>query len=505
MSCAAAALKKQESSFYFLAWASGIGYSVFKLSSCNTYFDNYFDAYADFAPGWFWIGRKQDVSDYEWKIWAPIIIQLIPWIILHHIISQILKVISMRMLLCYWYIFASLAFLYYSVGTIGMLCALAQPSLLYLLTFRRSRITTWLVHVLFLFVIHFLKVPDGFFQTILGLGDVAHFIVTITMCWIQLRSISYNMDMIDGYGINRKSSFLINFIHMLTYCLYLPTLCLGPLILYNEFIDSITGKSELWDGIKLRQFILNMIRYIFWLYFAEFVLHYIYFNALQYHPEILSPWALYGFGYCMGQFFLIKYVVIYGFNSNLCMIDGVKAPAQPKCIARVHLYSDMWKSFDRGLYMFLVRYIYIPTRTLGLHKLFASFVCFTFVFIWHGMQTSIFIWASLNFIGLTVEGIAKLIAHTRRYRELQGRYMTPQSVRRFNCILASPLLAMSAVSNFYFFAGKDIGDIFVQRLLQDSWDIKFLLLFFLYCCCQVSVDIKNWELHRPLVKSIYYL
>jgi hypothetical protein len=57
----------------------------------------------------------------------------------------------------------------------------------------------------------------------------------------------------------------------------------------------------------------------------------------------------------MGQFFLNKYVVIYGTSSNLCYLDNVKAPSQPKCIARIHLYSDMWKHFDRGLYNFLIK------------------------------------------------------------------------------------------------------------------------------------------------------
>lgn len=38
--------------------------------------------------------------------------------------------------------------------------------------------------------------------------------------------------------------------------------------------------------------------------------------------------------------------------------------------------------------------------------------------------------------------------------------------RRFSCILASPLLAMSAIANFYFFAGTDIGNIFMKRFFE---------------------------------------
>lgn len=38
--------------------------------------------------------------------------------------------------------------------------------------------------------------------------------------------------------------------------------------------------------------------------------------------------------------------------------------------------------------------------------------------------------------------------------------------RRFGCVIAAPLLAMSAMSNFYFFAGYDVGNIFVRKHFQ---------------------------------------
>lgn len=82
---------------------------------------------------------------------------------------------------------------------------------------------------------------------------------------------------------------------------------------------------------------------------------YIFYSFLLQVVQNLNPWALYGLGYCMGQFFLNKYVVIYGICNTLCNLDNVKAPPPPKCIARIHLYSDMWKHFDRGLYKFLIR------------------------------------------------------------------------------------------------------------------------------------------------------
>ncbi|XP_011056631.1 PREDICTED: protein-cysteine N-palmitoyltransferase Rasp isoform X3 [Acromyrmex echinatior] len=212
----------------------------------------------------------------------------------------------------------------------------------------------------------------------------------------------------------------------------------------------------------------------------------------------LNSWELFGLGYCMGQFFFNKYVVIYGTCSNLCYLDDIKAPSQPKCIARIHLYSDMWKHFDRGLYKFLIRYIYVPIRKSNrcFGKLFASFLCFTFVFMWHGIQMNIFIWALLNFIGIVIEDIGTSIGKSKQYYKMQNTYLSSRNTKRLHCILASPLLAMSAISNFYFLGGQDIGNIFTQKIIHGTWKSLFILLFLLYCCCQVSVDIKRWELRH---------
>lgn len=64
--------------------------------------------------------------------------------------------------------------------------------------------------------------------------------------------------------------------------------------------------------------------------------------------------ALGGFGFGMGQFFFIKYTFIYGTVITIARFDKFfEPPKPPKCISRIYLYSDMWRSFDRGLYDFL--------------------------------------------------------------------------------------------------------------------------------------------------------
>ncbi|XP_071579104.1 protein-cysteine N-palmitoyltransferase HHAT isoform X2 [Temnothorax nylanderi] len=504
-----------ESCFYFLVWSCAIIYSVYQFYLANNYFNDYYDAYGDFDSGWIWVGKKRDISDQEWLVWLTLVNRLIPYIFIHHFISQIIKI------LCYWYILSSIIFLYHYLGTLSMLCAVLQPSFLHILTHICSKNTAWIIHILYLFVIHILKIPNGTFQSWLGITDEKHYILTLLMCWIHLRSISHNMDSIDDQFSNSN-----NFIQKLAYCLYLPTLFLGPLILYHEFVESVCMSNyiiyhkesrnsiidfifqinhphEYWNYQRLLTFILNLVRYMFWLYVTELLLHFIYINAIQYHSQVvqnLNSWALYGLGYCMGQFFLNKYVVIYGTCSSLCYLDNIKAPSQPKCIARIHLYSDMWKHFDRGLYKFLIRYIYVPIQKSQKYryfgKLFASFSCFTFVFIWHGIQMNIFIWTLLNFIGIVIEDIGVSIGKSKQYHKIQNMYLSSRNTKRLHCMLASPLLAISAISNFYFLGGREIGNIFTENILYGSWKSLSILLFFLYCCCHVSVDVKSWELRH---------
>jgi protein-cysteine N-palmitoyltransferase HHAT len=52
---------------------------------------------------------------------------------------------------------------------------------------------------------------------------------------------------------------------------------------------------------------------------------------------------------------MLKYTVIYGISATLAGAEGVEMPQPPKCISRIHLYSDMWRVFDPGLYKFLNR------------------------------------------------------------------------------------------------------------------------------------------------------
>ena len=71
--------------------------------------------------------------------------------------------------------------------------------------------------------------------------------------------------------------------------------------------------------------------------------------------------TLAGVGLSMAGFFNLKYVIFYGFPRPFVVEDGiVNAPRHPRCVYRIHRYSEMWRYFDNGLYLFLRKYIYQP-------------------------------------------------------------------------------------------------------------------------------------------------
>lgn len=328
------------------------------------------------------------------------------------------------------------------------------------------------------------------------------YLTAVLMAWINARCVSYCLDRIWG-RVQREEGVISGLVMLSAYCFYLPLGIMGPLVTSKKFKDSFDKEPS---SLSFRFFfdaIYGILRYFLWLCVTDISTYVTFQQAFTclYQPHIvnhLSLWALCGMGYAMGQFFHLKYVVMYGISSHIARTDGMEAPGHPACIGRVHLYSDMWRYFDSGLYEFMREYIYLPIITnlpsSLIYKLFGSAVCFSFVFVWHGTLEFILIWSLLNFLGISLEGTARAVATTQGYKRIEDK-LSPPMVRRLHAVLASPLLVMSSLSNFYFFAGTPVGHIFVRRVLLESWPVGMpTLLAFFYCCCQTSIEVKNYKI-----------
>ncbi|KAJ9574228.1 hypothetical protein L9F63_026126, partial [Diploptera punctata] len=419
--------------------------------------------YGAFAPGWAVLGGKKDVSDYEWAVWAPYLYFSVPWVCANLLGAEIVRYFC-KELLAVWYLTLSAMYILLHMGALSLVSMLMEPCLMFTLLQLRSRAVLYIGGFILL-VLH----NTDFKFAWLPISYDSQYLLMISTAWIYMRCQSYCHDALTS---GQVSASLTDLITLLGYSLYFPMLFLGPLILFDEFQTGLRKPYVPWTLRRVKMFILNIMRFCWWAIFLEAMTHFLYISALQgdlKHMSRQGAWAHYGLGFGMGIVFQLKYVVTYGFNSTVAQAERYQAPRHPKCIGRIHLYSDMWKYFDEGLYNFLRKYVYMPLLRSSyslLDKKFASLACFVFIYAWHRVYLFVLVWSTLNYLGVTLESLGRSIGNSTAYQHYEKMVMiTPQNVRRLHAVLGTPLLIMSALSNFYFFAGMRVGNYYVKRLL----------------------------------------
>ncbi|XP_046651167.1 protein-cysteine N-palmitoyltransferase Rasp-like isoform X2 [Daphnia pulicaria] len=443
----------------------------------------------DLVSGWKWIGRQVDTADFEWKMWTPIFFKWLKFVIPYLIISLTIKrkypqsvsIISTAMSFCW---------LWSMLGLQLTVFMFIQPVLfLWILKFF-SLAFVWLVCISFTLTLHsslFSELKTDLFED----NSTQEYLFTVILAWTHARSISYLVD-------SRSDAYKNRFVKFYHYCFYLPLLPTGPLMLYRDFKTSLENPvSQNCSLIHVTRSIALIARYLFWWFFHQFALHYFYHSALQYHIGIvrhLDIWSAAGLGYTLGQFFMTKYLVLYGLPSSLAKLDHIDSPPPPKCVGRIHLYSQMWRDFDRGLYNFMLHYIYIPfkgTSDKVWAKLMGTALCFGFVCIWHGASTAVVIWCVSNYFGICLETMAKYSSTCWPIANWKANWSTPNWLR-FQAAVASPLLLVSALSNFCFFTDAKVGYVLAQKAVYEGGILRLLcIVMVMYCCCHVSMALSR--------------
>lgn len=280
-------------------------------------------------------------------------------------------------------------FISFYMGVVQLLMILVQPIIFFtLILCGGKQISTWITSFILLLCYNSLKYKYSFWQ-FLDDGSSQEekvFLLLFALAWIELRCISYCLDFIErqdkvvesGEKVHKENVLQI-FTNLFSYVLYLPVLYLGPIILYEDFENSFQHKSEkLWT--RLKRFSVDIILFSIYSVLMEFAFHFIYFNAMQSNMKVryillkttlflyslsnscffqlikqLPTLALAGGGLWMGFEFHAKYVISYGTTSAFARLDNMEPPPTPRCIARIHIYSNMWRYFDVGLYKFLLK------------------------------------------------------------------------------------------------------------------------------------------------------
>ncbi|XP_026320125.1 protein-cysteine N-palmitoyltransferase Rasp isoform X2 [Hyposmocoma kahamanoa] len=404
-----------------------------------------------------------------------------------------------------WYIISSIIYVSLYMCLKHLLFIFLQPILCSTIIFcGGKKAILWITGILLLGSFNTLKFKYLFWYLVdrEDLQDEQIYLLMGCIAWILLRCISFSIDYIDNKD-SKNISKSQTFLNMLSYVMYLPVLYLGPVILYKDFERSFSSPAEpLLDRIK--RFVCDISLFLLYFFGMELALHFIHFHALKERIELLrtfSVLALGGGGLWMGIQFHVKYVIAYGMCGALAKLDNIDSPPTPRCIARIHVYSHMWRYFDVGLYQFLVKYIYKPLYlTLSIYprlpklaiKMISSLFTFIFIFIWHGTTKQIFVWSFLNFLGIILETLGKNITETEKYKRFVIKYLKSDAMEtRFKAMMCTPLLILSAVSNFYLFGGMDVGDLYFQCFVRPKIYGIFVICLPMYCCCQVSMALQD--------------
>ncbi|XP_068135808.1 protein-cysteine N-palmitoyltransferase HHAT isoform X2 [Hyperolius riggenbachi] len=289
-----------------------------------------------------------------------------------------------------------------------------------------------------------------------------------------------------------------SFLSMLVYAFYYPLFHNGPIIPFNEFSKQMQRQDARLPDFPLAGLAADVLRLLLWWCLAELMIRVTYMHAMYSDYPVLeevSYWTLGGLALAQVLFFYVKYLVLYGFPALIMQLDGLAAPALPRCVSTMHCFSGIWRCFDVGLHRFLVRYIYIPMG--GSHSgaggmLLATALTFVFVCYWHGGHGYLWYWAGLNCAGIIVEQTVRKLLSLPSIQERIDRHLSPRTFRQLHAALASVSLAMLILTNLVFLGGEEVGRIYWDRLFVRSWPwVPLAVLSCLYCFTQVGIE---WSL-----------
>lgn len=485
-------LPKYETYFYLCVYllflAHGLGKLFYKKDTVLAI------ANVEFNQGWSWIGRPQDNTNDEFEYFKDFLFKNSHWYGIHIAVCEFCRIFKPNHRniahACIGFAFLCATFKIHSLIVI-----IFELFSFYMISFTRSKTLIWVVAASWMCGINFIKNSNELYEF---LGYREYYELIISLAWSVLKCLSFSLSKVKD-----ENNDIYKLRNLLGYTLYFPVFVHGPFMIFDRYVAF--NKVQIQQDNFGRYLLLfkRLMKVFLWLFTLDIALHFLYIHYMEKDIDAVKllsdSYGLYAFGYFMGQFFHVFYVITYGLGIAFASFDGLNPPNQPICIGYINFYSDMWKYFDQGLYEFLFKHIYAELCTKNsssLKKIASALGTFFFVYIWHGYYLNILIWSVLNVACLILEKLLKFTINSYWYRKNIAQRLSLENQQRLFAVLGTQVFIPSAFSNFYFFSGEEIGNYFMQLTYCSGLWYYCSISFYCYCLFQSSEYFISKRKHK---------
>ncbi|XP_064484085.1 protein-cysteine N-palmitoyltransferase HHAT-like isoform X1 [Ornithodoros turicata] len=444
-----------------------------------------------FSQGMFGIHRHRDITDHEWNVTMEAYHRFYPVLFLQPLLTQLLFRYN-KQLVPYFYAAYSTVFLLWNYGWPTTLLFYTVHASMFLATFSRREYVCFILLVVIILQSQADLLPSWFKDQYRQHGAMVETMTESGLSWVGTRSLSFAVDFIRE---SHNEEDTPDYWKTLGYVLYLPSIMTGPLINYSDFQKQMLEGRPTWTWRRLLGHVVDILKCLIFHVAYTLTTHWFYSSAMSVYPNVvqyLDAWSKAGLAFGLVMMFYLKYRVLYGIPVTIASMEDIRLPTYPKCVGRIHLCSYVWRHFDRGLHLWLVRYVYVPLigghRTAGRRALAAA-ACFSLVWLWHDLNWALFVWCSLNFFGLMLESSVSVL----RTKPFLKNLVHWSAWHEVWAVFAAPHYLLSLTSSMFFLASPEVALLLLDTLIMRFPLPVMPLLLVLYCGCHVSMDVMTWE------------
>uniref|UniRef100_A0A0X3PQH6 Uncharacterized protein n=2 Tax=Schistocephalus solidus TaxID=70667 RepID=A0A0X3PQH6_SCHSO len=184
---------------------------------------------------------------------------------------------------------------------------------------------------------------------------------------------------------------------------------------------------------------------------------------------------------------------------NCFMPDG------PSCLLGTLKSSEVWRTFDRGLYIVMKHYIYFPWRKFlasitpatsvvlkELGALSGAVLTFIFVLTFHSWSKGNRVWVCASFVLWSIERFAVKYYNSMRVDEKLTSLLSTEWEITIRGLGYAALQVLNILCFMFFFANYDAGFWLVKAVLT-NWFVPLQCWAFLFLVLRLSIQAHTWS------------